>query len=66
MIALNSAFGEHADFLEHRGVRHGAEDVLSPQPPIEGNGFGELRDIRAPGRWRNVRCEKLEKIFSCR
>ena len=40
-------FRQHADFLEHRGVGDGAENVVFPKPPIEGNGFGELRDIRA-------------------
>jgi hypothetical protein len=40
-------FLQHADFVEHLGVRHGAEDVVPPQPPVEGNGFGELRDIGA-------------------
>ena len=36
---------QHADFLEHRRVGDGAEDVVPPQTPVEGNGFGELRDV---------------------
>jgi len=40
-------FLQHADFVEHLGVRHRAEDVVPPQTPVEGNGFGELRDVGA-------------------
>ena len=41
---------EHANLFEHRGVGHGAGDVVSPQPPVEGDGFGECGDVRArPG-----------------
>ena len=36
---------QHADFLEHRRVGDGAGDVVPPQAPVEGNGFGELRDV---------------------
>ena len=44
-MALQFLFGQHADFLEHRRVGDRAEDVVPPQPPVEGDGFGELRDI---------------------
>ena len=37
--------GQHADFLEHGGVGHRAENVMFPEPPVEGDGLGELRDI---------------------
>ena len=38
--------GEDADPAKHRRVGDGTQDVLSPQPPIERNGFSEPRDIR--------------------
>ena len=38
---------EHTDFLQHRGVRDGTEDVLAPEAPIERNGLAEPRDVRA-------------------
>ena len=38
-------FGQHADFVEHVRVGHRAEDVVPPEPPVEGDGFGELRDV---------------------
>jgi hypothetical protein len=36
---------QDADFVEHRRMGDGAEDVVFPQTPVEGNGFSELRDI---------------------
>ena len=55
-------FGQHADFLEHGGMGDRAEDVVPPEPPVEGDGFGELGDVRAgaagepsaAGDWRNL------------
>ena len=38
-------FGQHADFSQHGGVRERTQDVVPPEPPVEGNGFGELRDL---------------------
>ena len=36
---------EHADFVEHGGVGERALNVMPPQAPVEGDGFGELRDL---------------------
>jgi hypothetical protein len=36
--------GEDADLAEHGGVGDGAEDVLPPEAPVEGDGFGEGGD----------------------
>lgn len=37
--------GEHADLGEHGGVRDGADEIVFPEPPVEGNGLGKLGDI---------------------
>ena len=37
---------QHADLLQHFGVRDRALDVVPPQPPIERDGFRELRHVR--------------------
>ena len=42
---LELGFGEDADGLQHGGVGHGAEEVVLPEAPVEGNGFGELGDV---------------------
>lgn len=42
---LEFGFGEDADLLEHGGVGHRTADVLAPEPPIEGDRFGEGGDI---------------------
>src|ERR1017187_10420685 len=41
-----------AGFPEHRRMGHRSRDVLPPEPPVEGDGFGELRDgsRRAAGK----------------
>ena len=42
---LELGLGEDADLLEHGGVGDRAADVLTPEPPIEGDRFGEGGDI---------------------
>ena len=43
------AFGarQHADFMEHLGVDQRTQKIMPPEPPVERDGFGELRDIGA-------------------
>ena len=57
-------FGQHADFFEHGGVRDRAEDVMPPKPPVEGDGFGELRDLGGGTAARSVRCGRREIFYS--
>ena len=45
--AWHSALVSTPIFCEHRGVGHGAEDVVPPEPPVEGDGFGECGDVGA-------------------
>jgi len=33
---------EHADFFQHGGMGQRAEDVVFPEPPVKGDGLGEL------------------------
>ena len=42
---LELGFGEDADGLQHGGVGHGTEEVMFPEAPVEGNGFGDLGDV---------------------
>ena len=59
MMAFSSRRGEQADPLQHGGMGHRAEDVVLPEPPVEGDGFGELGHLRrraagepaAAGNW---------------
>ena len=44
---LGLGLGQDPDFVQHGGMGHGAHDVVLPQTPIEGDGFGEAGDIGA-------------------
>jgi len=33
--------------VEHLGVDQRTQNIMPPEPPVERDGFGELRDIRA-------------------
>ena len=37
--------GEHPDRLQHRGVGGRAEEVVAPEPPVEGDRFGKGGDV---------------------
>ena len=63
-IAFSSALVSTPIFWSIVAWADGAEDVVLPKPPVEGNGFGESRHIRRRARWRNVRCGKQEIFYS--